>query len=328
MRKFLLIFIFMHLYCVDLAQTTTTITEAEKAALDSMLKDDEFMNMLQTALNPKSYFVVSAGLGNSYFSTKNKQVNASQLEAQLVITPALAYFHKSGLAINTTAYISTFDGKTDFYQFGLSPSYSITKNKKIGATVSYTHTFVREGFQRVASPIKNELYGNIFLKKYWLKPGISLGLSGGHYTDYYKLDTVINGNHRIFIDTADIRLRIFSANIFVKHDFEFYKLLSKKDGMSVTPQLILNAGSQKFSITHNNLLFTRLKNLNSARFKNLGKRTDKTSFGLQSLAFNLDINYIIGKFGFEPQVYLDYYLPETTDDRFTSVFSFVVSYAF
>lgn len=327
MRKFLLVIILTHLHCIGLAQTTT-MTEAEKAALDSMLKDDEFMNMLKDALTPKSYFLISAGLGNSYFSTKNKQVNASQLESQLVITPSVGYFHKSGLALTATSYLSTFDGQMNFYQFGISPSYSLTKSKKIGATVSYTHTFVRTGYQRVASPIRNELYGNIYLKKFWLQPGISLGFSGGRYTDYYKIDTVLNGIRRILIDTADIKLRIFSANVFVKHNFEFYKLLSKKDGMSVTPQLIMNAGSQKFSVVHNNPIFTRLKNFNSERFKNLGKRTDKTSFTIQSLAFNLDINYVIGKFGFEPQVYLDYYLPDTTDNRFTTVYSLVISYAF
>lgn len=66
------------------------LTASEKAALDSMLNDDMFMDMLNTALNPKSYFLISAGIGNSYFSIRNRQVNAMQLESKLVLTPSAA----------------------------------------------------------------------------------------------------------------------------------------------------------------------------------------------------------------------------------------------
>lgn len=327
MLKFTGTIILLLVFFSGLAQKTT-YTEAEKAALDSMFKDDEFINMLKTALAPKSYFLVSAGIGNSYFSAKNKELNASQLENKLVITPAAAYYHKSGLAITASAFMASFNGKMSFYQFGLSPSYSLTKNKKIGTTISFTHMFTRSGFEGYASPIQNDFYGNIFLKKPWLQPGISLGLSGGRYTDYVKVDTVLNGIRRIFTDTVKTRLTAVSLNAFVQHQFEYFELLSKKDGISITPQLILNAGSQKFTEVHKNPFITKLKLMNSVRFKNLGVRSDKSSFSIQSLAFNLDINYVIGKFGFEPQFYLDYYLPETTDKKFTSVYSFVISYVF
>ncbi|CAN5889635.1 hypothetical protein BH11BAC4_BH11BAC4_13570 [soil metagenome] len=319
--------VFLMMFFSSHAQKTR-FTEAEKAALDSMFMDDEFINMLKSALKPKSYLVVSAGIGNSYFSTKNKQLNASQLDNKLVYTPGLSYLHKSGLGIAATAFLTEFSGQSNFYQYSISPSYSLQKNKKLGLSVSLTHIFTRNGYQGFASPIQNEFYGSIYLKKPWLQPGISLGISGGKYTDYLKIDTVLNGIHRVFSDTARTHIGVFSLNAFVQHEFEFYKLLNKKDGISIKPQLILNAGSQHFTMTYKNPYITRLKTINSVRFKNLGKSTDKSSFSIQSLAFNLDINYVIGKFGFEPQVYLDYYIPETTDKKFTTVFSFVVSYAF
>ena len=327
MLKFTGTIVLLLVFYSGLAQKTT-VTEAEKATLDSMLKDDEFINMLKTALSPKSYFLVSAGIGNSYFSAKNKELNASQLENKLIITPAVAYFNKSGLAITASAFMASFNGKTNFYQFSLSPSYNLTNNRNIEATISFTHMFTRSGYEKYASPIQNDFYGNIYLKKPWLQPGLSLGLSGGRSTDYIKVDTVLNGIRRIFTDTAKTHLTAFSMNVFVQHEFEYYELLSKKDGISITPQILLNAGSQKFTVVHTNPFITKLKSRNSVRFKNLGVKSDKSSFGIQSLAFNLDINYVIGKFGFEPQVYLDYYLPETTDQKFTSVYSFVISYAF
>jgi len=306
----------------------TTFTEAEKASLDSMFRDDEFVNMLKTALAPRSYFLLGAGIGNSYFSTKNKELNASQLESKPVFTPSISYLHKSGLGITVTAFLAEFNGQSNFYQYSLSPSYSLAKNKKVSATVNLTHIFTRKGYEGFASPIQNEFYGNIYLKKPWLQPGISLGLSGGKYTDYIKIDTVLNGIRRIFTDTARTHIGVISMNAFVQHDFEYFKLLSKKDGISIRPQLILNAGSQRFTVVHKNPFITKLKARNSVRFKNLGINSDKSSFSIQSLAFNLDVNYIIGKFGFEPQLYLDYYLPETTDKKLTAVYSVVISYAF
>lgn len=306
----------------------TTLTEAEKASLDSMFKDDEFMNMLKSAVKPKSYIIISAGIGNSYFSVKNKQINAIQYENKLVISPSVAYLHKSGIGITATAFLASFNGQSNFYQYSLSPSYSLTKNKKVGTTLSFTHMFTRDGYEGYASPIQNDFYGNVYLKKPWLQPGISLGLSGGKITEYTRIDTVLNGIRRIFTDTAKIHLGVFSLNAFVQHEFEYYKLLNKKDGISIKPQLMLNAGFQKIKETHENPFFTKLKARNIQRFKNLGVRSDRSDFAIQSLAFNLDINYVIGKFGLEPQVYLDYYLPETTDQKFTTVYSFVISYAF
>ena len=299
MLKFTGAFIFLFVFITGFAQHKT-FTESEKATLDSMFKEDIFMDLLNTALIPKSYFLVSAGAGNSYFSIRNKQINASQLESILVITP--------------------------FYQFSISPSYSITKSKKISSTISYTHIFTRRGFERYTSPIKNDFYGNIYLKKPWLQPGITVGLSGGRETDYRKIDTVLNGIRRVITDTVKSRISIFSINAFVQHSFEFYKILGKKDGLAVTPQVMLNAGSQRYSETHQNPFFTRLQSTRFDRFKNLGRFSDNSAFSLQSAGFNLNVNYVTGDFGFEPQVYLDYYIPSTTDKRFTATYSLTISY--
>lgn len=305
-----------------------TASEREKAALDSMFNSDAFVNMFKDALKPKSYFLVSAGMGNSYFSTRNKQLNASQLESKIVFTPSAAYFHKSGLSLTTTAYYASFNRRQGFYQFSLSPSYSSIKSKRVGLTVSYTHLFISSGYERVASPVKNEIYGSAYLKKPWVQPGISIGLSGGRSTDHILVDTVLNNIRRIFIDTITTQITAFSLNVFIQHEFAFYALLSKKDGFSVTPQIIVNAGSQRISETHKNPFLTRLKSLNNPRFKNIGTRSDKSTFTVQSLALNLNLGYTIGKFSIDPQVYLDYYLPSTTDKRFTAVYSVALSFAF
>ena len=326
MQKALLSILFLLVIHGGFAQTKP-LTESEQASLDSMLNNDEFFKLLKKALKPKSYFQATATLGNSYFSVKNKRIGASQLENKLVFTPDVSYYHKKGFGLSAAAFLTSFDGKSDFYQFSITPSYTIMKSKKIAATVSYTRFFRREGYEDAATPIQNDLFGTIYLKKPWLQPGISLGFSGGKNTEYKRIDTVLFGLQRIFTDTIKSTIRSFSISAFVQHSFQRINILNKKDGIIITPKLIVNAGTNSYSEKHYNPYSNFIKRILERR-KRLGKLQDDTSFELQSLACNLDIIYIIGKFGFEPQVYLDYYMPETTDKKFTFICSFAVSYLF
>lgn len=304
-----------------------TFSEAEKVTLDSLFKDDEFFNMIKNSFRPKSYFQVSAALGNSYFSVRNKRIDATQLESKLVFTPDLSYYHKSGLSIAAAAFLTSFDGNSDFYQYSLTPSFTVRRSKTIAATVSYTRFFRRTGFESAASPIQNDLYGTVYFKKPWLQPGISLGLSGGNNTDYKKVDSVLFGLQRIFTDTIKSTIQAFSVSAYVQHSFEWMNILNKKDGISFTTKLILNAGSNKYSEKHYNPYAAYINRFLQRR-NLLGRLQYNTPFEVQSLACNLDLNYIIGKFGFEPQFYLDYYLPETTDKKITFIFSLALSYTF
>lgn len=325
MHKLTVTFVLLLLFSAGFTQEKK-INEADKAKLDSMLKNDEFLKMFSEGLHPKSYFIVSAGIGNSYFSKRNKRLNATQVENRFVLNPSVGYSHKSGFAITTAAFLSDFNGKSNFYQYTVSPSFSLMKSSILSSTISYTHTFVRNGYEKWTPPIQNEFFGNISLKKPWVQPGISLGWSGGKYTDYTYIDTVLNGTRRKFTDTAKTKASVFSMNAFIKHEFEFYGLFGKEDGIAIEPQVIVNAGAEKYDVTHYNPFLTKLRGRAAGRFKQRG--SDNSSFGIQSLAFNLDINYSIGKFAFEPQLYLDYYFPQTTDQRFTQVYSFTVSYSF
>ena len=47
---------------------------------------------------------------------------------------------------------------------------------------------------------------------------------------------------------------------------------------------------------------------------------------MQSAGVNLDLNYMIGNFNFEPQLYTDYYLPATESKRITMVFTVNIGY--
>ncbi len=291
---------------------------------NSPLSDDD-----DDTKDTPSYFQVASAFSNSYFSSRNKNINASQQAKNFVFTPSVSYFHKSGLGLSTAAYHIKEGSNSGFYQYSISPSYSYTKSENIDATVSYTRYIIKKGYEALASPFKNELYGQINLKQLWLQPGISGGFANGNFTQYNKIDTVLNGTRRMFTDTVHTKLSNFTLSAFVQHQFNFYGLFDNNDEIGITPQLLLNAGSSIFNETHKNPFLSGIQKRNSSgRFKHAGNKNQQTSFEIQSLAFNTDVNYSIGKFGINPQLYLDYYLPQTTDKRLTAVYSVQLSYNF
>jgi len=303
------------------------LTTEEKAALDSMLKQDDLVQMLLNDESDQSFFQVKATIGNSYFSVKNKRINATQLENKIVYTGSAGYTHKSGFGLTGSAYLTNFNNRSGVYQYAITPSYSYNKSKKVEGAVSYTRFIRVEGFEKAASPIQNDIYANLNLKKPWLQPGLAIGYADGKYTQYKKIDTIILGTRRIFIDTMTTTLSNFSLNAFVQHEFEWYKVFHKKDGIAFSPAFYLNAGSGKYNVTHRNKFFNKLNERPDA-LRNVGSVDNDNSFTIQSMAANLDATYVIGKFGIRTQAYFDYYLPETTDKRFTSIFSCSFSYIF
>ncbi|MEO6489119.1 MAG: hypothetical protein ABIO04_04190 [Ferruginibacter sp.] len=298
----------------------------EQAILDSILKDDEFFKMLKKELGPKSYFLAQVTAGNTYFSLMNKRINASHLESKFTISPSVSYMNKSGFGVMAMASLSNFERGFDIYQSNISPSFALLKNKRISASISYTRFFTNRKYENIISPIKNDLYLTCYLKKLWLQPGVSVGFSSGRNRMLNRIDTVLLGIQRKFIDTVTTTLKAFSLNAFIQHSFEYYELLGKKDAISISPKLLLNAGSNNYEEIHKNPYVTFIQK--NTRRKNFGRLQDNTSFQFQSVALNLDINYLIGKFGIEPQAYFDYYIPETTDTHFTTVYSVTLSYTF
>lgn len=325
MIKLLPLFFLCFLSQAMVAQDST-ITAADKAILDSMLKQDVFFKMLTEAQKPSSFATLSVTAGNSYFSAYNRRINSSQLESYLVITPSAGYFHKSGLGLSVAAFHVNNKTQPGFYQFSISPSFQWAGSDDFSATVNYTRFFRRNGYEALATPLQHELFGSIFLKKPWIQPGIALSYSKGSSTTYQKIDTVLNNIRRMFTDTLYSKSSNFAFSAFIQHSIEFYQVLHKNDALSFLPQLSLNAGSNSYAETHENPFFTKLKS--RPRFKNVGSLQQNSSFGIQSVSFSLDINYIIGKFALRPQAFVDYYLPSSTDQKFSGMYSVEISYTF
>lgn len=307
----------------------------DKQIMDSLIKNDEFLKMLNDFDKPFSYVQVSAAIGNTLLNGEHLAIKPLQNANTIVFTPSAGYFHKSGFGISVSGYLLNENQKTNFYQYSVSPSYQYTKSKVINALASYTHYFIKDEYNAASSPIQNDFYGSLFLKKPFIRPGISVGYSSGKSYEIIKIDTVLkiqNQNRRInYTDSVNILLKSFSLSGALKHDFEFYNLFSPDDdGLRFTPELLLNTGINVYKIKHNSTLsdfnaFTRKK---LKKIRHFFTQSENQKWQIQSMGLDLDLNYVIGKFNFEPDLYLDYYLPKTTDERFTQIYNFNIGMTF
>jgi hypothetical protein len=311
---------------------TDPLTPEEKRILDSMFNSDEFVKLYLN--HNKSYFDVSAGVGNGIFSIKNNALNAGQAQTnKLFYTGTAAYFHKTGLAISATGFLAHDDGNMHLFQYAVSPSYNYN-GKHFAAGVSFTR-FIEgadAGFE--ISPFKNDLYASVIYKKTWIQPGLAVGYSFGKQVEYYDSSFWFYpqppAEPRIIHlrDTITTRLSSLMLTFSATHKWSFWELLGKKDGLLLQPTILLNAGSQKWNTVHANRIFNNFPRLAERLKRRFGDGSGSDKFKFQSIGFSAAATYYFGKFYLQPRLYLDYYLPSTTEDRLTSLYSVTAGFSF
>jgi hypothetical protein len=299
-----------------------------KAAQDSLEDMALLKEMIGDLDKPTSYFYASIGVGNKLFSVKNNTANSSQTQVKkLYYTPSIAYYHKSGFNISLTPYITTDSGKIKVYQTALTPAYDY-EGTKFSSGISYTRYIADHKSYNTNSIYQNDLFAYLTYTKPFLQPSISLGFSGGKYKEI-NIDSIkiAPNQYKKIRDSTDNTIRDFSLSIGVEHSFEFDSVFSKNDLLTFIPQLVLNAGSEKFTTTHTNKAFAALLKKSKQVRRSLSS-IDNSPFAIQSLALSLDVLYEINNFTIAPNLYIDYYLPATTEKRTTAVFSLSVGYSF
>jgi hypothetical protein len=299
---------------------TDTLSKTDKAALDSMMKNDEFLKMLNE--KEKNSVDISIGISNGAFSSYNQAANATGVSNQVILNPSVMYRLKSGLSFGVTGYLTNdASGKMELYQTGLSAGYDYYGDE-VNTGITYTHFLSDKHKYNSKSLYQHDFYG--YLKKAHgaIQPGLSVGYSQGNskeatFTQFLlrrplnpRGDTLIKG-----IDSADNKASYFSASAIVEHNFNFTNVFDAKDEFAFTPALMINFGSDKLTQVHTNKIFNRPA-LSSRK-----KVQATNKFELQSLGLSLDAAYGIGKFFLQTNLYFDYYIPETTSKRLTSIYS-------
>jgi hypothetical protein len=306
---------------------TDSLSREERRALDSMFKNDEFIKLMMGSKN-RSYFDVNVAIGNGIFSLKNNALNAGQSETnQIFYTPSVGYYNKSGFGITASGFLTSDEGKLKMYQYAISPAY-VYYGKSIEAGISYTRFFEGASTNFNINPFQNDLYATGSYKKTWIEPGLAIGYSFGKEKEYY--DTAFWLLNRVvhIRDTITTRLSGFSLSAYATHEWDFYKLTSRKDALQVQPTFYLNAGSQRWNISHSSSLNNRRPLVQTYLKTKYGDGSSSVSFNVQSIAFLGEVTYYYGKFYCQPQVYLDYYLQSTTENRLTTLFSVTAGFSF
>lgn len=312
---------------------TDSLTREERLALDSMFKNDEFIKLMLK--KDKNYFDVNIGMGNGIFSLKNNALNAGQaITNKIYYSPSVGYYHKSGFALTVNGFLADDNGQLKMYQYAVSPSYTYDK-KNVQAGISYTRYIEGAAASFDISPFKNDFYASIIYKKPWIEPGLAIGFSFGKQVEYFdtafwrrSVDSPYTYRVVHIRDTITTRLSGLSLTLSASHKWSFYELINKKDAIEIQPSIMLNAGSQRWNISHSSSLNNRRPFVQNYLKSRYGDGSSSESFNLQSAAFLAAVTYYYGKFYLQPQLYLDYYLPSTSEKRLTSLFSVTAGFSF
>jgi hypothetical protein len=330
MSKITALVFLMLMLCGDLFAQETP--KRNGTAIDSLFELNLLMSLLDSVEKPKSFFDLSLGIGNKLFSQKNNSVNASQAQVnQLYYTPSIGYYHKTGLGISITPYLTNDNGVFKVYQTAISPSYNYS-GKSISAILSYTHYFADNKTYNANSTFQNDLYASTRYKKWFLEPSIAIGYTTGKFNEVNPI--YYDSARKVFNDSTKNSIKDFSISAGIEHSFEIEKLFIKNDELSITPQLILTAGSEKYTSTRvnkiiNPVIIQFLQKIAAKKGRVLSRtKTGNTAFAIQSLALSLSADYSIRKFSISPNIYSDYYLPPTSEKRLNTVFSISLGYYF
>ena len=309
-------------------QPKKSLSEKDSTELENQLK-----NLLGADEKPVSYFYASVGLGNRLYSSKNNSLNANQGAASTVVySPSISYFNKTGLGFSAGANLLNDSKMFGVNQYSISPSYDLMGDKNFSLGISYTHYFVKDKYSDFTSSVQNDWFSYFGYKKSWIKPSISLGFCSGEYGEAKSKDTIIGGVKRSFYDTLNYKSNSFYTMFSVKHDFLWYAVFDKSDGLSFSPSLMVNAGSGSSTVSHiTNVTGGLLGGEEMFRKpirKNRSPRTQTSKFNVQSIGLGLNLDYSIGNFNIQPQYYLDYYVGSSSTDKTTSLFMLMVGYTF
>ncbi|MEP6617414.1 MAG: hypothetical protein ABJA57_12580 [Ginsengibacter sp.] len=306
--------------------------QSDKILLDSLKKNDELFKMLESFYKPSSYLQVSVGVTNKSFGLRNEALNDLQTASQIIGTPSAAYYHKSGLGIAWTGFLSHQKGSTSLYQHSVTPSFEFITNKNYYAAISYTHYFLRNLYDPLGSPVQNDFYGSFILKKMWLRPGLTVNYSTGKYSEIFKVDTIFRRRNEDvmvqFMDTMHSSLRSYSASALGEHSFKSYGLFSHRDAVILTMQAMVNFSYTNFTVTHNSGIDKlSLSKKKIKKFRN-SIQPGSAALKAESIGLNLYCNYLLGNLIITPTLYADYYLSPTDTNRFSEILNLSVGYRF
>jgi hypothetical protein len=333
-----LLFFLLLLFCHKVVAQESKLDSLFASNADSTTVIDSLMagfdDYLDSALAPKSFFSASLALGNRTFSLQNNALNTQSTATGLSYTPAVGYYHKTGIGISATAFITDVNKKIQPYQHSLTPSFDMIGNK-FSTGISYTRYFAKDTSIGNTTPYTNDWYTYFTIRKKSWRFSISLGYANGSFEDKIKykdsirvydtaLQKIVWRRYTATVKSAN-DLQDFSFSLSARKSFEWEEVLAKEDNLLLTFAGYLVAGSSHISTTGN--INYQSKKIQLTRFRRKFDNTDGTGFQFQSTSLSTSLLYTIGKFNIQPIWYVEYYFPDT-DNHFNQVFSLALGITF
>ncbi len=312
-----------------------TKTDSTSINVDSLEREiDAFLDMYDSLKAPRSYLLVSVGVGNTQFSVRNVALNAQQSATNLNITPTLGYYHKSGFGATYNNYVLLETGQTQLLQHALTLSYDYLKGEKASYGISYTRFFGKKEFVNASSPYDNDVLAYVQFGKDKLQYGAMFGFSGGRYRETIQyldsqqirtpLTNQLTWRYYYVSDTSDVLIRDLSFIPYVRYNLVLDGI-GKKDYFNLQPTLMILGSRNKAVIDSKGSVRQRLILDRSRNYSETNSQ--KSAFQFQSVGLQLDASWYIGKFFLNPQVYLDYYLL-SKENRWSALYSVQTGFMF
>jgi len=311
----------------------------ENLAVDTSLDYEDMMsdlgNFLDSLLSPRSYFLVSASASRGYFNYKNNAGTKIETKAQLILSPVIGYYHKSGPGLTIAGNGTNTGQRFSLYQYIITPSFDFIQSRKLVGGISYTHYFNKDSVDFYLTPLQNEVNAYFLYRKSWLQPGLSVTFGWGNSEDVKKYDKYIRLlrlRRRVlltFTTNTQESISDFSVNASLRHTFYWLALSKHMDYIKFTPMLVLSTGTQKYGFNQTTTAAPRsiLKTASIDVIRKNENLDNTTKYQPLSLTLYLRPEYSIGKFFIQPQFLLDYYFP-ATDKKFTAVASLNAGFMF
>jgi len=289
------------------------------AMYDSLLQELKMLGL--TGTGRKSFFDINVGLGNGSFAMQN--ANFDVKTNHIFYNTGIGYYHKSGVSLSGGVNVTNDSGSLTLYQGYISPAYDY-QSKIVAFGLSYFHYFNKQNLGFYVSPLVNELYTYLVLKKGWLVPKLAFDYGWGTYDQLDNLKYIDTVRFRRFApivrylskQESSASAQDFSVMLSVRHDFTSKPKGSTTHYFRYTPSLLLLAGTSTYGTNTplGSLNGPRMSNLTNVQlFKDLYSNAfapQENDFAFQNFNISQSAMYTMGKWYLQGLLTFSYIIPK------------------
>lgn len=288
------------------------------AFYDSIMAELRVLGLVGNAR--KSFFDINAGIGNGSFALQNNNFKVST--NHLFYNTGLGYYHKSGLSISSGFNFTNDQGTFKLFQAFVSPAYDY-QNKNVAFGVAGFKYFNQQDLSFYVSPLVNELFTYVVVKKWWLQPKLLIDYAWGTYDQLAGIKAIDTMRYRRFApivrylskQNSTASVSDLSFIFTLRHDFVAMPKSMSRRFFRYTPAITVLAGTSTYGTNTplNALSGPRLAtNTNVQLFRSLYESSLQplnSKFQFQNFNVTQSAAFYFGKMYVQGQLVFSYIIP-------------------